>query len=232
MEKTTDNNYPATIEDLIVAMQEPSGRYKHLQLMFYRNKSSLGLGFGQKYLVVNRNGFGLYELNSVDYNNGILQMLFTNPATGNTAEVNLDVNVELQSTFLFAGTTSRIWFMLNKPTGVLTNYWNSILINMENKLYINSAGRKILEYATPNTIVLDLQFIMTSGKRLTKSMPYMKLEKKVIGEEIVAIRLLNFQDYEGVIYLNVQDLKTNKCYNLSWNMEYDGEWWFWSLADL
>jgi hypothetical protein len=31
--------------------------------------------------------------------------------------------------------------------------------------------------------------------------------------------LLNYQDYEGVVYLNVQDLQTNRCYNLSWNME-------------
>jgi hypothetical protein len=24
----------------------------------------------------------------------------------------------------------------------------------------------------------------------------------------------------GEVYLNVQDLQTQKCYNLSWNMEY------------
>ena len=60
----------------------------------------------------------------------------------------------------------------------------------------------------------------------------MKLEKKVFGEDVAAVRLLNFQDYEGVIYLNVQDLKTNRCYNISWNMEIDGDWWLWSLADI
>ena len=65
---------------------------KHLQIFLSRNKSNLGLGFGQKYLVVNPDGFGLYELNSVDYNAGILQMLFTNPDTGCNAEINLDVN--------------------------------------------------------------------------------------------------------------------------------------------
>ncbi|NMC60926.1 MAG: hypothetical protein GYA51_16325 [Candidatus Methanofastidiosa archaeon] len=60
----------------------------------------------------------------------------------------------------------------------------------------------------------------------------MKLEKKTIGEDIAAIRLLNFQDYAGVVYLNVQDLKTGKCYNLSWNMEIDDDSiWLWSLAD-
>ena len=60
----------------------------------------------------------------------------------------------------------------------------------------------------------------------------MKLEKRTVDNDIAAIRLLNFQDYEGVIYLNVQDLKTQRCYNISWNMEIDSDgWWLWSLAD-
>ena len=92
MEKTINTDHPATIEELITAMEDPTGRYKHLQFILYRNESRLGLSFGQKYLVVNQIGFGVYELNSVDYNNGILQMLLTNPDTGNTAEINLDVN--------------------------------------------------------------------------------------------------------------------------------------------
>jgi len=102
---------------------------------------------------------------------------------------------------------------------------------MNNEPYINAKGHKVLEYLSPNTIVLDLHFIMTTGKRLTVGMPYLKLANKNIGEEIAAIRLLGFQDYEGMVYLNVQDTKTNRCYNLTWNMEIDDDWWFWSLAD-
>jgi hypothetical protein len=72
---------------------------------------------------------------------------------------------------------------------------------------------------------------LTTGKRLTKNMPYKKLEKKIIGEEIAAFRLKGFQGYQGIIYLNVQDLKTSRCYNLSWNLEIDdGNIWFWSLS--
>jgi len=92
MEKAINNTYPADITDLINQMQE--GKYKHLQIFLSRNQSNLGLGFGQKYLVVNPDGFGLYKLNSVDYNAGILQILFTNPDTGNTAEICLDINGE------------------------------------------------------------------------------------------------------------------------------------------
>ena len=102
---------------------------------------------------------------------------------------------------------------------------------MHNQPYINGEGHKVLEYLSNDTIVLKLPFIMTQGKRLTKGMPYLKVEKKTNGEDIAAIRLLNYQDYQGVIYLNVQDLKTNRRYNISHNMEIDGDWWFWSLAD-
>lgn len=92
MEKTTHNTYPSDLPELIEAMQ--AGKYKHLQIFLYRDKSSLDMGFGQKYLVVSRTDFGLYELKSVDYNGGFLQMLFTNPDTGCIAELNIDVNNE------------------------------------------------------------------------------------------------------------------------------------------
>lgn len=92
MEKSTYTTYPADLPELIEAMQ--AGMYKHLSILLYRDKSSLDLGFGQRYLLVNNSGFGLYELKSVDYNGRFLQMLFTNPDTGCFAEVNLDVNNE------------------------------------------------------------------------------------------------------------------------------------------
>jgi len=92
MEKLTYNTSPADLPELIEAMQ--AGKYKHLSIFLYRDKSSLDMGFGQEYLVVNNRGFGLYDLKSVDYNSGFLQMLFTNPDTGCFAEVNLDVNNE------------------------------------------------------------------------------------------------------------------------------------------
>lgn len=112
---------------------------------------------------------------------------------------------------------------------MLLTYWN---LRMKNEPYINAAGHQVLEYISPDTIVLDLHFIMTTGKKLTVGMPYLKLANKNMGEDISAIRLLGFQDYEGMVYLNVQDIKTNRCYNLTWNMEIDDDWWFWSLSDM
>lgn len=113
---------------------------------------------------------------------------------------------------------------------MLLNCWN---LRMKNEPYIDAEGHLVLKYISYDTIVLNLDFIKTSGKRLTKGMPYLKVEKKIIGEDIAAIRLLDFQDYERVIYLNVEDLKSGRCYNLTWNMKIDGEgMWFWSLGDI
>lgn len=113
---------------------------------------------------------------------------------------------------------------------MMLTYWN---LRMNNEPYINVAGHKVLEYISDDTIILNLDFILTQGKRLTKGMPYLKVERKVIGEDVAAIRLLDFQDYQSIIYLNVQDLQTGKCYNLSYNLEIDSDGlWFWSLADI
>jgi hypothetical protein len=100
------------------------------------------------------------------------------------------------------------------------------------KSYINSSGKKVLEYLSPNSIVLDLPFIMTRSNLLTINMPYMKVEKFLADTHVAPIRLLNFEDADGFIYLNVQELLTNKTYTLTWNMELNNDYWLWSLADL
>jgi hypothetical protein len=113
----------------------------------------------------------------------------------------------------------------------MTTETNNNTFKSQPKSYTNSYGKNVLEYVTSDTIVLDLPFILIHGKRLTKSMPYMKLEKKVAGNDIKAIRLLDFEDKDGVIYLNVQELANGRIYTLSANMEYTGDFWLWSLAD-
>jgi hypothetical protein len=100
MAQETNNNtfqYPSTLQELLDDMQ--SGRYSHLQFILNRKKHH-NLGMGQKYLVVNNIGFGLYELNCVDYSNGIIKMIVTNPDTGNTSEITLDVRNKHPETYL------------------------------------------------------------------------------------------------------------------------------------
>jgi hypothetical protein len=94
------------------------------------------------------------------------------------------------------------------------------------KKYTNSSGRQVLKYLAPDSIVLDLPFILTQGKTLTLNMPYMLQERTP-----KSIRLLDVRDADGIIYLNVQELPFGRTYDLSWNMEYDNGYWIWSLAD-
>ncbi|MBN1186487.1 MAG: hypothetical protein JXB49_29700 [Bacteroidales bacterium] len=102
---------------------------------------------------------------------------------------------------------------------------------MNNNTYINSYGRKVLEYVPPVSIMLDLPHILTRDKILRLNMPYLKLEKKIAGNDIAAIRLIDFEDEDGIVTLYVQELESKRTYYLSANMEYD-DMWFWSLTDL
>lgn len=97
--------------------------------------------------------------------------------------------------------------------------------------YTNSSGREILQYFPPDSLMIDLPFILTKNKMLTCKMPYMLLEKKVIGNYTAAIRLIDFHEKNGIVFLDVQELENNRTYTLLWNMEYDGKIWLWSLAD-
>jgi len=92
MEEVTYSKYPADLSELIEEMQ--AGRYKHLSIFLYRDKSSLDMGFNQQYLIISRHGFDVYILKSVDYNSGVLQMLFSEPDTECVIELTIDINNE------------------------------------------------------------------------------------------------------------------------------------------
>lgn len=96
-----------------------------------------------------------------------------------------------------------------------------------NTTYTNSSGRQVLRYDTHDSIFLDLPFILTRGKKLLLNMPYMLQECTP-----KAVRLLDVYDANGIVYLKVEELQTQRTYTLSWNMEYDNGYWIWSLADL
>ena len=97
--------------------------------------------------------------------------------------------------------------------------------------YTNSSGRKILQYFPPDSLMIDLPFILTKNKMLTRKMPYILLEKKAAGEYIAAVRLMDFHEKNGIVSLDVKELANDRTYSLSWNLQYDGNIWLWSLAD-
>ena len=97
--------------------------------------------------------------------------------------------------------------------------------------FYNSSGKVVMKYISASEIMLDLPFILTQNKRLKLNMPYLKTESKLSGNDISAIRLLDFEVNEGIILLFVQELKSRKTYSLEWNMDYTGSYWLWSLSD-
>jgi len=92
-------------------------------------------------------------------------------------------------------------------------------------------GHFILEFISSSEIMLDLPFILTQKKRLRLNMPYLKTENNLSGNKISAIRLLNFETYDTIIVLYVQDLQSKKTFSLEYNMDSTSGYWIWSLSD-
>lgn len=59
-------------------------------------------------------------------------------------------------------------------------------------------------------------------------MPYIYSE----GNRTTAVRLLKVWVEDNIIYLNVQELKSPKTFTLSWNLDYRGSYYLWTIADL
>lgn len=126
----TSNNYiPATLDELITDMELYPDNYKHLQIILNRHFYT-NMNLGQMYLVVNNVGFGLYRLDDVDYKNGIIQLSFTNPATGNNAEILLDISDKHPQVFLIN------WQDIEDMvySEIVFNYSDNELLELDNDL--------------------------------------------------------------------------------------------------
>jgi hypothetical protein len=96
-------------------------------------------------------------------------------------------------------------------------------INVQN---CNESKRSVFEYILPDSIRLDLPFILTNDKRLIIGMPYMKLE----GHHTTAVKLIDAWDEDGFAYLKLQELKTDRVFTVSCRIQRESEFWLWSLA--
>jgi len=123
------NEYPNTLDELVTDMELNPERYKHLQFILNRQKH-MNLGLGQMYLVVNEVGFGLYQLNNVDYHNGIVQLSFINPATDNIADISLDITNKHPQIFLIN------WKDIEDMvySRIIANYTDNELLELNNEL--------------------------------------------------------------------------------------------------
>jgi hypothetical protein len=92
--------YPSTLVELLDDMELYPNRYKHLQIILKHDNNGIRLGLGQEYLVVNKIGFGIYQLNNVDYSGGVILMTLTNTTNDKRAEITLDINNKHPEHFL------------------------------------------------------------------------------------------------------------------------------------
>ena len=121
--------YPNTLNELVVDMELNPDKYQHLQFILNHQKH-MNLGLGQLYLVVNEVGFGLYRLDNVDFDSGVVRLSFTNPDTKSNAEILLDINNKHPRIFLINWKDIEDMFYFN----VKSNYSDNELIELENEL--------------------------------------------------------------------------------------------------
>lgn len=92
--------YPETIEGLVDAMGKHPDRYQHLKVFLRRDCKSVLPEFGEEYLVVNNDGFGVYQIHTVDYQHGTIILGLTEASTNKALHYTLDINNE-QPSYLF-----------------------------------------------------------------------------------------------------------------------------------
>lgn len=90
------------------------------------------------------------------------------------------------------------------------------------------SDRSVLEYFFPDSIRLDMPFILTYDKKLTIGILYLLHE----GHHTEAVRLVDAWDKYGFVYLKVQELQTGRVNTLSSKLQYESCFWLWSLASL
>jgi len=87
-----ERKYPNSIDEMVSEMEKHPDVYQHLKV-FLRHENSTGIpDFGEDYLAVSPSGFGLYRINSTDYQNGRIILSLTEVSTNKAVQYSLDVN--------------------------------------------------------------------------------------------------------------------------------------------
>ena len=83
---------PHSIDEMVNEMETHPDAYQHLKV-FLRRENSTGIpDFGEEYLAVSPSGFGLYRINSTDYQNGRIILTLTEASTNKEVSYSLDIN--------------------------------------------------------------------------------------------------------------------------------------------
>ena len=83
---------PTNLIELVQDMEKHPDRYQHLKV-FLRHENSTGIpDFGEQYLAVSHDGFALYRLDSVDYQDGNIILSLTEQSTNQPVKFSVDIN--------------------------------------------------------------------------------------------------------------------------------------------
>jgi len=92
-EETIDSLiYPSTIDKLVQEMEQHPELYQHLKIFLKRENSTGIPDFGEEFLGVSPSGFGLYRIESVDYQNGSIIISLTDTLTKELVTHSVDIN--------------------------------------------------------------------------------------------------------------------------------------------
>ena len=93
----TDSNKianPTSINELVQEMERHPDLYQHLKIFLSRESNTGMPDFGEQYLAVSQDGFALYRLDSVDYQDGRIFLSLKEATTDIAVTYSLDINEE------------------------------------------------------------------------------------------------------------------------------------------
>lgn len=91
----TDSNKianPTSINELVQEMERHPDSYQHLRIFLGRESNTDMPDFGEQYLAVSHDGFALYRLDSVDYQDGTIILSLTEQSTNQPVKFSVDIN--------------------------------------------------------------------------------------------------------------------------------------------
>ena len=83
---------PTSINELVQDMGKHPDLYQHLRIFLGRESNTGIPDFGEQYLAVSHEGFALYRLDSVDYQDGNIILSLTEQSTNQPVKFSVDIN--------------------------------------------------------------------------------------------------------------------------------------------
>ena len=89
-----EKKYPTSLDEMVSEMEKHPDLYQHLRI-FLGRESNIGIpDFGEQYLAVSHDGFALYRLDSIDYQDGRIFLSLKEATTDIAVTHTLDINEE------------------------------------------------------------------------------------------------------------------------------------------